>query len=227
MKRNGIVAMSSRLALATVFVAVAGLVLACGSSYPSESTARKIMEDSLARLFPPSQAGSLRLRGFTKTNGMGDAQHYTLEFDAEIETLLTKQGLAELNRRGMCAEATEAGCLKPRKRSGKLRFEKTENGWRSVNSEEDIRNALANIMLNQDSRLEGLKPGSAEVSQGAPEITTASGLKYTDLVVGTGVTPQKGQTVTVQYTGTLENGKGLTVPTTTATRPIFALALAP
>jgi peptidylprolyl isomerase len=39
------------------------------------------------------------------------------------------------------------------------------------------------------------------------EITTASGLKYTDLVVGTGATPQKGQTVTVHYTGTLENGK--------------------
>lgn len=43
--------------------------------------------------------------------------------------------------------------------------------------------------------------------KGVPEITTASGLKYTDLVVGTGATPQKGQTVTVHYTGTLENGK--------------------
>ena len=39
------------------------------------------------------------------------------------------------------------------------------------------------------------------------EVTTASGLKYTDLVVGTGATPQKGQTVTVHYTGTLQNGK--------------------
>jgi hypothetical protein len=39
------------------------------------------------------------------------------------------------------------------------------------------------------------------------EITTASGLKYTDLVAGTGASPQKGQTVTVHYTGTLANGK--------------------
>ena len=39
------------------------------------------------------------------------------------------------------------------------------------------------------------------------EITTASGLRYTDLVVGNGATPQKGQTVTVNYTGTLANGK--------------------
>ena len=42
---------------------------------------------------------------------------------------------------------------------------------------------------------------------GGSEITTASGLKYTDLVVGTGARPQRGQTVTVHYTGTLENGK--------------------
>lgn len=38
------------------------------------------------------------------------------------------------------------------------------------------------------------------------EVTTASGLKYTDLVEGTGATPQKGQTVSVDYVGTLENG---------------------
>lgn len=38
------------------------------------------------------------------------------------------------------------------------------------------------------------------------EVTTASGLKYTDTVVGTGATPQKGQTLSVHYTGTLENG---------------------
>ncbi|MEP6921804.1 MAG: FKBP-type peptidyl-prolyl cis-trans isomerase [bacterium] len=42
---------------------------------------------------------------------------------------------------------------------------------------------------------------------GGTEVTTASGLKYTDLVEGTGATPQRGQTVTVNYTGTLENGK--------------------
>ena len=42
---------------------------------------------------------------------------------------------------------------------------------------------------------------------GGTEVTTASGLKYTDLVVGTGATPQKGQTVTVHYTGTLPGGK--------------------
>ena len=38
------------------------------------------------------------------------------------------------------------------------------------------------------------------------EVATASGLKYIDVVEGTGATPKTGQTVTVHYTGTLENG---------------------
>ncbi len=37
-------------------------------------------------------------------------------------------------------------------------------------------------------------------------ITTASGLKYADIVVGTGDSPTPDDAVTVQYTGTLENG---------------------
>lgn len=42
--------------------------------------------------------------------------------------------------------------------------------------------------------------------RGAGEVTTPSGLKYTDIVVGTGDSPKSGQTVTVHYTGTFENG---------------------
>jgi peptidylprolyl isomerase len=37
-------------------------------------------------------------------------------------------------------------------------------------------------------------------------MTTQSGLKYEDIVVGNGPSPQSGQEVTVHYTGTLENG---------------------
>ncbi|MBK9313075.1 MAG: FKBP-type peptidyl-prolyl cis-trans isomerase [Acidobacteria bacterium] len=36
--------------------------------------------------------------------------------------------------------------------------------------------------------------------------TTESGLKYIDHVVGTGASPQSGQSVTVHYTGTLTDG---------------------
>jgi peptidylprolyl isomerase len=42
---------------------------------------------------------------------------------------------------------------------------------------------------------------------GEKYITTASGLKYVDVVQGTGASPQPGQTVSVHYKGTLENGK--------------------
>ena len=38
-------------------------------------------------------------------------------------------------------------------------------------------------------------------------ITTSSGLQYVDTVEGTGASPTKGQTVTVHYTGTLQDGK--------------------
>ena len=39
------------------------------------------------------------------------------------------------------------------------------------------------------------------------EITTSSGLRYVDEVVGTGEAVAAGKTVTVHYTGWLENGK--------------------
>ena len=38
-------------------------------------------------------------------------------------------------------------------------------------------------------------------------VTTPSGLKYIDVVVGKGASPTAGKQVTVHYTGTLENGK--------------------
>jgi len=40
----------------------------------------------------------------------------------------------------------------------------------------------------------------------ANTVTTDSGLKYVQLKEGTGATPKPGQTVSVHYTGTLENG---------------------
>ena len=39
------------------------------------------------------------------------------------------------------------------------------------------------------------------------EITTFSGLKYTDIVAGTGESPLPGQIVTIHYTGTLLDGR--------------------
>jgi peptidylprolyl isomerase len=48
-------------------------------------------------------------------------------------------------------------------------------------------------------------PSLTGPSAGA-EVTTASGLKYTDTVVGTGQSPRPGQTAVVHFTGTLTDG---------------------
>jgi len=48
------------------------------------------------------------------------------------------------------------------------------------------------------------KGGTAGVDT---EITTPSGLKYVDIVVGTGASPQPGDRITVHYSGTLQNGQ--------------------
>ena len=47
---------------------------------------------------------------------------------------------------------------------------------------------------------------SSRKSGNGVEVMTASGLKYVDVVEGTGASPQPGQTVMVNYTGTLESG---------------------
>ena len=41
---------------------------------------------------------------------------------------------------------------------------------------------------------------------GAKAVTTESGLRYEDIVVGTGASPQRGHDVTVHYTGMLVDG---------------------
>ena len=51
------------------------------------------------------------------------------------------------------------------------------------------------------------KKPAAGASATPKMITTASGLKYQDVVVGKGAQPKTGQTVVVNYTGQLTNGK--------------------
>lgn len=57
------------------------------------------------------------------------------------------------------------------------------------------------VVASQDTRISQKRGGVV-----GAEITTPSGLKYVDLVVGAGESPKPGQMVTVHYTGTLENG---------------------
>jgi len=75
--------------------------------------------------------------------------------------------------------------------SGEFRFTDTLvrrlDGWR--------------VLASQDTRISQKRGGVV-----GAEITTPSGLRYVDLVIGAGESPAPGQMVTVHYTGTLENG---------------------
>jgi peptidylprolyl isomerase len=58
------------------------------------------------------------------------------------------------------------------------------------------------VLASQDTRISS----QGEKASMGTEVTTPSGLKYIDEVVGTGESPRPGQRVSVHYTGTLEDG---------------------
>lgn len=64
----------------------------------------------------------------------------------------------------------------------------------------------ATPVTNQIAQAESNPPMNAIPQNDPNVITTASGLRYTDLIEGTGASPQTGQRVRVHYTGTLEDG---------------------
>ena len=63
---------------------------------------------------------------------------------------------------------------------------------------------LNTILLISVLFLEGCTKKAGE--KVGEEITTASGLKYVDEVIGDGATPTQGQIVSVHYVGTLQDG---------------------
>ena len=66
---------------------------------------------------------------------------------------------------------------------------------------------LAAIAIPACVQNEGKPAAALQGQTAAPvQVTTASGLGYTDLVVGTGPRPSPGKPVKVHYTGWLENG---------------------
>ena len=87
-------------------------------------------------------------------------------------------------------------------------------GKASASADELITNQAPVVVLDtsakptvNDTRLIAMDSGSdSEQTTDSTAVTTPSGLKYVDLKEGDGATPQTGQTVTVHYTGTLENG---------------------
>jgi len=62
--------------------------------------------------------------------------------------------------------------------------------------------------------------GASKTSPPAQWITTASGLKYQDVVVGKGPVPKPGDDILVNYTGRLLTARFLTVPFRPAELPL-------
>ena len=61
-----------------------------------------------------------------------------------------------------------------------------------------------NPVVNETNFI-AMNTGSDQQTTGTDTVTTPSGLKYKEIKVGDGATPQKGQTVVVHYTGTLDD----------------------
>jgi peptidylprolyl isomerase len=67
--------------------------------------------------------------------------------------------------------------------------------------------AVLTVMCSVSALAAQDQEGAKGKAAAAKTVTTASGLKYTDVKVGSGPSPVKGKQVKVHYTGTLENGK--------------------
>lgn len=97
-------------------------VFASCSSAPSELEGKKALDGKLA------EANLLRIKTFTKTNGISDERTYTMMYKAELECLqagsMYFSGLESHNAL-TCKNKGQIGEIE-----GRLVFEKTENGWR-------------------------------------------------------------------------------------------------
>ncbi|UFS69072.1 FKBP-type peptidyl-prolyl cis-trans isomerase [Geomonas sp. RF6] len=67
--------------------------------------------------------------------------------------------------------------------------------------------AIAIPACSQKDAKSGTEPATAAAPAVQGEVKTPSGLSFTDLVKGSGAAPVSGKSVTVHYTGWLENGQ--------------------
>ncbi len=66
---------------------------------------------------------------------------------------------------------------------------------------------VGSLVAQTEQKKPAEKKGETGKAAPAKTVTTRSGLKYVDLVVGKGAIPKAGNTVIVHYTGWLTNGK--------------------
>lgn len=91
-------------------------------------------------------------------------------------------------------------------RTPNTRKSKPKSGAKASSKNIYITIAIVVVLVGSIGLYFFLGRGSSGASGGGSEVTTPSGLRYVDEVVGTGPSPTKGHQVTVNYVGTLENG---------------------
>lgn len=110
---------------APLFLAL--LLGGCQSAVPSEADGRAVIESRTARGSGFS-GSAIRLAKFRKTNGQdrafGGVRMYEMEYEAEFECL---ERVSSLDLMNICAGRQPGSTVTQR---GRLRFEKTERGWR-------------------------------------------------------------------------------------------------
>lgn len=134
MKTCSFAAVCSRPALVISFAVSSLVSLACGGSYPSESAGRKFLENIGTELETISSSGRIkgvfRVMNFTKTNGVSQGDSYTLEYEAELECLkVTREPGDMFLQTKYSVSCEQIGEVV--KQSGKIEFQRTENGWRA------------------------------------------------------------------------------------------------
>ena len=92
-----------------------------------------------------------------------------------------------------------AGCSRTEKRS-----ETAEQSMRTEQPAATRADTMPRDTMPHDASMGG--SSMAPKSAGGDTVTTGTGLKYVDLVVGSGPSPAVGQTAVVHYTGWLTNG---------------------
>jgi hypothetical protein len=111
-----------------VAVAVLGLLVSsCGSSKPSESEGRSLLEQEY------KNNTDLKMVAFGKTNGQSvGEQGYIMSFSATFQVISTRGYCRGSFEYGVCYDGTEVPVIPnggTLTRRGTIEFTKTENGW--------------------------------------------------------------------------------------------------
>jgi hypothetical protein len=103
------------------------LLLACSSGLPSESDGKRFLENQGKKTY--------KVKTFTKTNGVGTTNSYSLEYEAQVECIEVNVNppYPTLLQNEFDVACEKVGELK--KLTGKIQFNKTEKGWRGEDGE--------------------------------------------------------------------------------------------